>query len=81
MTWGEITRKANHESHFQNLDDLKRVNRDAYERFEQLSLAQWVDEPFSFRLQGGERLWGIVLSDGTFEILWYDPHHKIWPSA
>ncbi len=38
-----------------------------------------IDEIFSLRLSGKERIWGI-LEGCVLKILWWDPHHEIWPS-
>lgn len=38
-----------------------------------------IDELFSLRLSGKERLWGI-LDNHILKILWWDANHEVWPS-
>ncbi|RKZ46349.1 MAG: hypothetical protein DRR00_24365, partial [Candidatus Parabeggiatoa sp. nov. 3] len=38
-----------------------------------------IDELFSLRLSGKERLWGI-LDNHILKILWWDANHDVWPS-
>ncbi len=38
-----------------------------------------IDELFSLRLSGKERLWGI-LDNHILKILWWDTNHEVWPS-
>jgi len=38
-----------------------------------------IDELFSLRLSGKERLWGI-LDNHILKILWWDMNHEVWPS-
>ena len=79
MTWGEITRNDGTGSHFIPLAELWSHNRTMYDKFAALAVEGALDEPFSLRLEGKARLWGIILSDGTFETVCYDPEHKGWP--
>jgi hypothetical protein len=39
-----------------------------------------IDELFSLRLSGKERVWGI-LEAHILKILWWDPNHEVWPST
>jgi hypothetical protein len=78
MTWGEIIHQDKTGSHFISIDDLKSHNRNLYNKFEKLLIDDGVDEPFSLRIGTKERLWGIILSDGTFEAVCYDPLHLGW---
>jgi len=39
-----------------------------------------IDELFSLRLSGKERVWGI-LEGHILKILWWDPNHEVWPST
>lgn len=80
MTWQEIQsasggRKSGSNSHFIPIEDL---GTDVQKRLIELKLED-VDRLFSLRLTGEKRLWGIVNDNGVFSILWYDPHHKIYP--
>jgi hypothetical protein len=79
LTWGEITNGDRTGSHFISLEDLRKKNRALYDKFSQIVINEGIDEPFSLRIGGDDRLWGIVLSDGTFEAVCYDPHHLGWP--
>lgn len=79
LTWGEITNNDSTGSHFISLTELKSHNRAMHDKFETLAIGGALDEPFSLRLEGKDRLWGIILSDGTFEAVCYDPEHKGWP--
>jgi hypothetical protein len=80
MTWGEIMNQDKTGSHFISISDLKSHNKDLYDKFEKLLIEDGVDEPFSLRIGARERLWGIILSDGTFEAVCYDPLHVGWPT-
>jgi len=79
MTWQEIIVNDKLKSHFIALEDLRRHNRKLSEKFESLARNEAIDEPFSFRLGFEDRLWGIVLNDGTFVAVFYDPNHLGWP--
>ena len=80
LTWGEIRRDDATGSHFINLSDLEKKNKEAADRFCRILIHEGMEQLFCLRLGSRERLWGIVLSDGTFEALWYDPMHQIWPT-
>ena len=80
MTWGEIINQDNTGSHFIPMAELKIRNAALYDKFERLVIEARVDEPFSLRIGSIERIWGIVLSDGTFEAVCYDPSHLGWPT-
>jgi hypothetical protein len=71
MTWSEIRNG----SHMVSVDDLIRPAR---KRLEELKLDD-LDYLFSLRLAGKERVWGI-LEGNIFNILWWDPLHKICPA-
>lgn len=74
MTLHEITN--NGDSH--NIE-VNQIVKDAQRRLEEIRQAD-VDELFSLRLSGKERIWGIV-DRNIFKILWWDPKHEICPSA
>jgi hypothetical protein len=81
MVWREIVDSDKNGSHFISLTELKSRNNALYEKFQKLFVEDCVDEPFSLRINGAERIWGIVLSDGTFESICYDPLHLGWPTS
>jgi len=54
------------------------IIKDAQKRLEELKLDD-VDQLYSLRLNGRERLWGIRSND-KFSILWWDPEHQICPA-
>jgi hypothetical protein len=60
--------------HFQPIDTLP---REAQERLEHQG---WDDQErvFRFRASGKKRLWGFLV-DGIFFVVWWDPHHKVYP--
>lgn len=81
MTWAEIMaqsggRSHGTNSHFENVYDLK---KEAQKRLQELHLDD-LDQVFSLRLSGTERLYGI-LNDRILRIIWYDPNHEIYPMA
>lgn len=73
MTWSEVRRakKQHHSVQVSKLDKL------AQKRMIDLGLGEF-DELFSLRLSSRERIFGI-LSGGVLKVLWYDPHHKVYP--
>lgn len=74
QTWKDITITAKKENHHIN---ISKFIKEAQNRLEELKIDE--DELFSLRLSGTERLFGI-LSDGIFQIIWYDCNHEICPS-
>jgi hypothetical protein len=52
---------------------------DAQRRLVELQLDDF-DQLFRFRLGNMERLWGVV-EGGVFYPVWWDPQHKVCPSA
>jgi hypothetical protein len=76
MTWREIlldSKKQNHTVPVQNLC------KEARDRLIELNLDD-IDEITSLRLSGTQRIWGI-LDQGVMELLWWDPHHQVYPST
>ena len=74
QTWSEITIDAKKANHHIN---VSRFIKEAQKRLDELKIVD--DELFSLRLSGTERLFGI-LTDGVFQIIWYDCNHEICPS-
>lgn len=80
LTWSEIQsasggRSHGTNSHFEKVTDLI---KEAQNRIIELNIH--TDDVFSLRLSGTERLYG-TLSDGIFNIIWYDPKHEVCPSV
>lgn len=72
MTWQEL------EYHGSHLVSIKKLCHHARERLEEIGNED-VDELFSLRFSGKERLWGIK-DRNVFWILWWDPNHEICSS-
>jgi len=74
-TWANI--KSDGNNHFVEIKNSP--NPEPQKRLTELHLDD-IQELFSLRLSGKERLWGI-LDRSTFNILWWDPYHEVWPST
>jgi hypothetical protein len=77
MTWQEIYDASggkNHgnESHNVSIENIK---KDARKRLKELKIDD-IDEIFSLRLTGKNRIWGI-LENNVLKIIWYDSDHEI----
>lgn len=81
QSWQEIKQNDQTGSHYISINDLKSKNKAAATRLEKMATDEGIEQLFSLRIGSKERLWGIILEDGTFEALWYDPCHKVWPIA
>lgn len=75
MTWAEIYRNKKRDHSVPTYGIIK----EARDRLVALKLDD-NDELFRFRLSGEMRVWGIR-QGRVFKLLWWDPEHKIWPSA
>jgi len=71
-TWPDIERGGSH------FIPVSNVIKDAQARLRHLKLDD-IDQLFSLRLTGAERLWGLRTND-VFSLLWWDPNHEICPS-
>ena len=69
MMWKEIlaNKKINHPI------DVQSLNQCAIKRLEELSIE--AESLYSLHIQGGQRLYGLVEGDGTFQLIWYDMEH------
>ncbi len=79
MTWGDIMRasggrKHGNNNHYENVADLI---KEAQERWLELKLDEY-DQVFSLRLDGEDRLYGLLPPDGIFSVIWYDQNHEIY---
>lgn len=54
------------------------LSEKAWRRLKDLKLED-VEQLFSLRISGKERVWG-VLTQGVLEVLWWDPKHEVCPS-
>lgn len=75
MTWKEILIQANKQNHFVSIDRLCSVAQSRLISINQ----EDIDELVSLRLTGKQRVWG-VMNNGTLELLWWDPEHRVCPS-
>ncbi len=73
MSWKEIvTMTKSHNVETSKLDVAAR------RKLESLKIDD-IEELFSLRLTGKQRIWGI-LENSTLKILWWDPEHLVCPS-
>jgi hypothetical protein len=56
---------------------VSRLPQEAKNRLVAIKLDD-VDQLFSLRLSGTRRLWGLR-EDSTFFVVWWDPHHRVYP--
>jgi hypothetical protein len=75
MTWREILVDGRKQHHSVKIGDLC---PEAQRRLEAIGLDD-VDRLLSLRLSATERIWGLF-TQGIFNLLWWDPEHKICPS-
>jgi len=75
MTLSEIFVRDKKRNHGVELDQLC---REAQQRLQQLGYDD-LDELYTLRLSGPERIWGIRECN-VFSLLWWDPKHKVCPS-
>lgn len=71
MTWAELLSTGSHPI---SVTDISRAAR---QHLGELGLEE-VEELFSLRLSGRERVWGIR-DRHRFKVLWYDPDHTVYP--
>lgn len=74
-TWAEVhqDRRRNHACQIA----ASEFSADARRRLASLDMDD-EDTLFRFRRGGTERIWGRIRK-GVFEVLWWDPLHKVWP--
>ena len=73
MTWGEVMRGGAHHP-----VSVEGIIPDARRRLEEIGQDD-VDELFSLRLSGRERIYGIRV-EHVFKVLWWDPEHEVCPA-
>lgn len=72
-TWADL---MNNGSHPIPVKDLCQAARSRLKKIKQDD----VDELFSLRLTGKQRIWGIR-DQNILKVLWWDPEHEVCPSA
>lgn len=81
VTWGDILtttagRKSNTQSH---PIPVEKLDKGAAKRLTELNLDSY-DVLYSLTVTGKQRVWGIMVEEtGTFQLLWYDPRHEVYP--
>jgi hypothetical protein len=73
-TWADIKSDGNNHT----VDIQNSPNPEVLKRLTEIHQDD-IDELFSLRLSGKERLWGI-LDNHILKILWWDMNHEIWSS-
>lgn len=73
MTWNEIMQSGNRD-HSMAQDALCKPARD---RLREMRLDDF-EEFWRFRFGGKERLWGVKMGH-VFRVIWWDPHHQVYP--
>lgn len=79
MTWADVQAASGGRSHGSNSHfvPVENLSKNAKARLDELKQDD-VDELFSLRLSGKERVYGI--RDGrVLKVLWYDPDHEVYP--
>ena len=71
MTWADLKGRNSHTI------PTNKISKEAKDRLLEIEKDD-VDLLFSIRISGKERLWG-VREGSVFNILWWDPEHKVYP--
>lgn len=66
-----VSRYGNHKMEVADLD------KEARDRLVEIDLDD-LDELWSLRLSGRERVWGTITRN-VFSLLWWDPEHTVYP--
>lgn len=69
--------------HVIDMGQLENTNPEAANRIKKIFPTMFkennIDTLCSIRISSACRLWGIIdKSSGRFDLLWWDPKHKIW---
>ncbi|MEI7833801.1 MAG: hypothetical protein WCJ56_11475 [bacterium] len=72
MNWNDLGSGGSH------LIAISKLAKHAQKRLIEIKQED-IDELFSIRLKGKERVWGIM-DNGVIRLLWWDPNHEICPS-
>jgi len=76
LTWKEILVNQGHRHHSVPTVGICKEAQDCLEETGYGGL----EEIVSLRLAGAERVWGVMES-GVLVLLWWDPHHEVWPTS
>lgn len=80
LDWSEIQRMNSDTGHLMHHDhDISTLCDEAVARWLELEYDQF-DTVFRFRLGNLKRAWGIEVQ-GHFYLIWYERHHKIYPTS
>lgn len=83
MTWGQVISASGGKSTGSGTNNhnipVDKIIKKARDRLEEIHLDD-IDEVFSLRLSGDERIYGI-LEGNILKVVWYDPNHEICPST
>jgi hypothetical protein len=78
LLWREIERLTTGTGHqMHHSMPLEAIHEEAQDRLIEIDKVN--DDIYRFRLGNLRRLWGFRIVN-VFEILWYDPKHKIYPT-
>jgi hypothetical protein len=78
LTWSEIDKFSSDTGHRMHHNmSIDAICDEAQDRL--LEIEKCFDPIFRFRLGNKRRLWGFRIV-ANFEILWFDPEHKIYPT-
>lgn len=72
MSWTELAGDGCHPI------AINRLHKNAQTRLQEINQDD-IEELYSFRLSGRQRLWGIK-HGRVVTLLWWDPHHEVCPS-
>jgi hypothetical protein len=73
MKWSEIEGPRHH------FVEIGKIINDAQRRLETIGLDD-ISSLFSFSIEGEPRVWGVRINE-VFNVLWWDPEHKVCPSV
>ena len=76
MTWAQVRSASGGRDHPL---PMSKLTADAQRRLEGLKLDDF-DELWRLRFTGVKRVWGVRIGR-VFNVLWWDPQHKVCPSA
>ena len=75
MTWSQI---KTDKKHFHSIEKTN-LSKEAQQRLEEIDQDD-IDEVFSLRVSGKERIFGIR-DRHILKLLWWDPNHEVCPST
>jgi hypothetical protein len=78
-TWNEICAETSGRHRKHHPQPVESLVKEAQQRLDEIDLDD-LSELFRFRLMGEQRLWGVRIGV-QFYVVWWDPHHKVYPVA